>query len=293
LKIYCERQVIITVKLVTDSTSYIGKETQDDLDINVVNLSVNFPDEVFDETIVSYEYFYNKIERDNVIPTSSQPPLGDICRVFRDLVAKGNDVLGIFISSQMSGTHDSAKSAKEIVLKEFPDSRIEIIDSKTNCMALGLQVVEAAKAAQLGKTIDDVMEIALDIRKKVRFYFVPATLDYLIKGGRIGGASALIGSLLSIRPILYVNDGVTDVLTKVRGSGKAKDKLIEKLQEDVKRLGLKHLLVHNIHDPLQGEEFAARLGRQFKREVESMSIGPVIGAHVGPGAIGIVYSTDN
>ena len=207
---------IIAVKLVTDSTSYIDQSTQKELDITVVNLSVHFPDVSFDETSVEYDDFYQKIQRDNVIPTSSQPTIGQVCDAFRKIVMSGDEVLGIFISAQMSGTYESALTAKSIILEEYPHASIEIVDSKTNCMALGLQVVEAAKAARAGKTMEEVLDTAEQFRNKVRFYFVPATLEYLIKGGRIGGAAAIIGSILQVRPILFVNDGVTDIFAKVR-----------------------------------------------------------------------------
>ncbi|MGI6513613.1 MAG: DegV family protein [Syntrophomonadaceae bacterium] len=282
----------MAVKLVTDSTSYIDQATRDELGILVVNLSVHFPEVSYDETDIEYDEFYKKIERDNIIPTSSQPTIGQICEVFRKIVAGGDEVLGIFISAQMSGTYESALTARDIIREEYPDSRIEILDSKTNCMALGLQVVEAARAAQAGRTMEEVMEIANHIRHRVRFYFVPATLDYLIKGGRIGGAAALIGSVLRIRPILYVNNGVTDVFAKVRGTRKAVEKIFAQLHNDVKAYGLKHLLVHHINDEEHGRDIAARLSSFYNREVPLLSIGPVIGAHVGPGAVGVVYCTE-
>lgn len=282
----------MAVKLVTDSTSYIDETTKKDLDIQVVNLSVHFPDMSFDEVSVEYDDFYQKIEQDNVIPTSSQPTIGQVCDVFRKIVANGDDVLGIFISAQMSGTCESALTARDIILEEYPQARIEIMDSKTNCMALGLQVVEAARAAQAGKSLEEVIETANHVRNRVRFYFVPATLEYLIKGGRIGGAAAIIGSMLQIRPILYVNDGVTDIFAKVRGTRKAIEKIFAQLQKDAKAYGLKHLLVHHINDEKQGQELAAILSRLYNREVSALSIGPVIGAHVGPGAVGVVYCTE-
>jgi DegV family protein with EDD domain len=284
---------IIAVKLVTDSTSYIDQSTQKELDITVVNLSVHFPDVSFDETSVEYDDFYQKIQRDNVIPTSSQPTIGQVCDAFRKIVMSGDEVLGIFISAQMSGTYESALTAKSIILEEYPHASIEIVDSKTNCMALGLQVVEAAKAARAGKTMEEVMETAEQIRNKVRFYFVPATLEYLIKGGRMGGAAAIIGSILQVRPILFVNDGVTDIFAKVRGTRKAIERILSQLHQDAKAYGLKHLLVHHIHDERQGHEIAANLSRLYNREVPLLSIGPVIGAHVGPGAVGVVYCTEH
>ncbi len=283
----------MAVKLVTDSTSYIDQTTQAQLDIKLVHLSVNFPDESFDETTVAYDYFYQKIEKDGHIPTSSQPTLGAIYEAFKEIVKQGNEVLGIFLSAKMSGTYDSALSAKKMVLEEYPQASIEIMDSKTNSMALGLQVIEAAIAAQAGKLMDEVLETAHYYRERVHFYFVPATLQYLIKGGRIGGASAIIGSLLQIRPILYVNDGMTDVFDRVRGTAKAVKRMLQILEDDAKKYGLKHLLVHHINDEIRGQELADHLSQLYKRPVQLLPLGPVIGCHVGPGTVAIVYTTEN
>lgn len=282
----------MTVKLVTDSTSYIQDQTLQDLDIKIVSLAVSFPDGSFDEDTVDYNDFYERIQREGIIPTSSQPSVGTIIDTFREIILRGEEVLGIFISAKMSGTYECALQAKKALLEEYPQACIEVLDSKTNCMALGLQVVEAAAAAQAGKKMEEVMQIAQDIRDKVRFYFVPATLDYLIKGGRIGGASALLGSLLKIRPILYVNDGMTDVEEKVRGTKAAIKRIMQLLQQDAAKYGLKHLLVHHIHDYERGMELAHNLSHLYQRQVSAYSIGPVIGLHVGPGTVGVVYCTE-
>ena len=282
----------MAVKIITDSTSYISADVKKDLDIKTVHLSVHFPDESFDETTVDYDYFYKKIETDNIIPTSSQPSLGQIYNAFKDVVEKGEEVLGIFISAKMSNTYDTALSAKKMIKDKYPQASIEIIDSRTNCMAMGVQVIEAAMAAAAGKRMDEITATVNGIMRKVHFYFVPASLKYLIRGGRIGGASALIGSLLKIRPILYVNNGMTDVLDKVRGTRLAVKRMLHLLNRETKRYGLKHLIVHNIHDEIRGNELAETLSKHYNREVLSLPIGPVIGSHVGPGTIGVVFSTD-
>ncbi len=282
----------MTVKLVTDSTSYIEEKTKKDLDIKIINLSVNFPDESFEEDAVDYDHFYEKVKREGVIPTSSQPSLGIIHDTFKEIIIRGEEVLGIFISAKMSGTYESALHAKKMLLEEYPGACIEIMDSKTNCMALGLQVVEAAIAAKAGKKMEEVIQTAQQIRERVRFYFVPASLEYLIKGGRIGGASALLGSLLKIRPILYVNDGMTDVKEKVRGTRAAIKRIVDMLHEDASKYGLKHLLVHHIHDYQRASELAESLSQYYHREVTASPIGPVIGLHVGPGTLAVVYCTE-
>lgn len=207
------------IKVISDSTSYINVKTQRELDIDLIPLSVQFPDESFLETEVDYDYFYKKVEQTGIIPTSSQPSLGLIMDKFREIVSRGDEVLAIFISSAMSGTYATALKAKEKVLQEFPHAVIEIMDSYTNCMALGMQVVAAAREAKMGKNMTTALQAAHFVREHVRFYFVPETLEYLKKGGRIGTASALLGSILQIRPILTVDmkKGMTHLTEKVRG----------------------------------------------------------------------------
>lgn len=141
----------MTVKIVSDSTSYIDASVQRELDIAIIPLSVSFPDESFKETEVDYDYFYSKIEREGIIPTSSQPAQGEIQEVFTNIVARGEEVLAIFLSSDMSGTYHSALIAKYMIMQEYPAARIEVIDSRTNCLAMGLTVMAAAQAAQAGK----------------------------------------------------------------------------------------------------------------------------------------------
>lgn len=171
----------MAIKIISDSTAYINGETQRELDIRIIPLSVHFKDESFKETEVDYDYFYNKIESTGCIPTSSQPSLGEIHENFRQIVARGDEILGIFISSTMSGTWATALKAKEMILHEFPDAQIEIMDSYTNCMAMGLQVLAAARLAQAGESFKTVLEAAQNTRDRVRFYFVPETLEYLRK----------------------------------------------------------------------------------------------------------------
>lgn len=282
----------MAVKLVTDSTAYIDNQTQQQLEIEVIPLSVNFLDESFKETEVSYEYFYNKLADSAAIPTSSQPSPGDFYSAFNNLLAQGHAVLGIFISADMSGTYLSALGAKERILQENPAAQIEILDSRTNSLALGLPVIAAAKAAQEGKTLAEVAELARHMIKRMHFYFVPANLEYLKKGGRIGGAAALIGSVLNIKPILYVNQGTVAVWEKVRGSRAATERLLRLLEQESQTRGLKEIVVHHINVPERASELAQDLSQRYGLAVSVAPIGPVIGLHVGPGAIGFVFCTE-
>ncbi|QGT99580.1 DegV family protein [Candidatus Syntrophocurvum alkaliphilum] len=282
----------MAIKVVTDSTSYIENSLIKELDITIVPLSVNFPDESFKENEVDHEYFYRKIKTTGIIPTSSQPSQGSIISIFENIVSNGNEIVAIFLSSDMSGTYETAISARDIVLEDYPHAKIEVLDGRTNSMALGLPVIEAARAALSGQKFDEIVDLAKYMIKRVHFYFAPETLEFLKKGGRIGGASALLGSILNIKPVLFVENGKTAVLKKARGSKAAIEAMLERLDNDYKTNGLKHILVHHINCHEKAKEIADKICDKYDFTVPVVPIGPVIGLHVGPGAIGIVYCTE-
>lgn len=279
------------VKIITDSTSYIPQNLIGFMDIEIISLNVSLEDKHFREMDISSEYFYGELEKLKTFPKSSQPEIGEMLSLFRDNLSDGNSVLGIFLSSEMSGTYQSALLAKNMILEEFSNGNIEILDSKSNCMQLGWMVLEAAKEAKRGFDLNKCVEKALLMRERTRFVFAPKNLDYLKMGGRIGGASAFLGSLLKIVPILTVKDGKTDVITKVRSSKKAISKIVEIMKIDVEKFGLGEVVVHHI----QNEEMAKFVINELKAiGIDAIigEIGAVIGTHVGPGAIGLAYYTE-
>ena len=282
----------MSIKIVTDSTSYIDPAVQKEFDITIIPLSRHFPDETFKETEADYEYFYNKIDREGIIPTSSQPAQGEIQEVFTNIIEQGHEVMAIFLSSDMSGTYHSSLAAKEIILQERPEAKIEILDSRTNSMAMGLIVLAAARLAQEGKFLAEVVEAARETMKRVKFYFVPAGLDYLKKGGRIGGAAALLGSILQIRPILFVKDGQTDLFERVRGTRASIERMLNLLDNDIKAYGLRNVIVQHISCYDKAAELAHTIKTRYGLGVAVLPIGPVIGLHVGPGSLAIIYVTE-
>jgi DegV family protein with EDD domain len=282
----------MAVKILTDSTSYIANNVLEELDIRRISLSVKFEDEAFKEIDIDNESFYDKMGRKG-IPVSSQPSVGEMKEEMIKVVENGDSLLCVFISSEMSGTYSSAHMVREMVLEEYPQAQIEIIDSRSNCMQLGYAAIVAARAAEEGKPLQEVKTAAEANIRRSRFLFIPDTLQYLKKGGRIGTAGALLGSILKIIPILTVEDGKTSVLTKVRTKKNAAAAMVEKMISDVNTYGIGEISIHHIDCISEAKELVSMIKEKLGSEIDMQicDIGPVIGLHVGPGAIGIVYYT--
>ena len=281
----------MAIKIVTDSTSYIPEEFINKYDISVVSLNVIMNGESIREVDLDNETFYSKMEESTEITSSSQPSPDEIYNTFENIIKEGNSIVGIFISSDMSGTVSSANLIKNMLLEKYPTAHIEIVDSRSNCMQMGYVAIEAAKAAAAGKSMEEVIDVCTSVINNSRFLFTPDTLDYLKKGGRIGGASALLGTLFQIKPILTVCDGKTTVFTKVRTKKKAVDTLVTTLVNDLQGKELGGVIVHHINCQDEGLSLAAKIKKQLGVDVQIDTIGPIIGLHVGPGSIGVAYFT--
>lgn len=280
----------MAVHVLTDSTCYIGEELKKSLDISIVSLNVTFDNDNFKETEINNENFYKMMD-ERGIPISSQPTVADLYSEMKEVTDKSDSLLCVFLSSSMSGTYSTAHIAKDMILEDNQNAEIEILDSKSNCMQLGFAAVVAARAAKEGKNLNEVKRICEDNIKRSRFLFIPDNLVYLRKGGRIGGASALIGTILKIIPILTVENGVTTVFSKVRTKKKAIEKMIEKVLQDIDLYGLGEIVVHHINCYEDAKILAEHISKLLNIGVNILDIGPVIGLHVGPGAIGIAYYT--
>lgn len=281
----------MSVKIITDSTSYIPEEYKKKYDIKVVSLNVIMNGKSFREVELDNIEFCEYMEAAGDIPTSSQPSLEEMYDAFEEEVKLGNDVIGIFISSKMSGAFSSANLVKNMILEKYPNAKIEIIDSMTNCMQMGYQVLQAARLAKEGKKLKEIIDISIETREHSKFLFFPDTLQYLKKGGRIGNASALIGTILQIKPILTVQDGVTTVFDKVRTKKRAINTIVEKVMKDIEEKQLGEVIVHHINCEKEGKALAKILEEKIHIPVKIQTIGPIIGLHVGPGSIGVAYYT--
>ena len=281
----------MAIKIVTDSTSYIADEYIKKYDINIVSLNVIINGVSSREVDIENEVFYEEIRNSKEIPKSSQPIPNEMLNTFKEIVKDGDSIVGIFLSSKMSGTYSNANMIKDMILEDYPDADIHILDSKTNCMQMGFAVIEAARTASEGKSINEVINAANHVINNSRFLFTPETLEYLKKGGRIGGAAALFGNVLQIKPILTVVNGETSVFKKVRTRKKAIEEIVKTVLEEIEAKGLGDIVVHHINCQEDGLKLAKALENKLGKKVEIQSIGPVIGVHVGPGSIGIAYYT--
>jgi len=279
------------IKVVTDSTGYLENKITKELDITILSLRVEFRQNTFREVELENKEFYKMMEKRGV-PKSSQPAIGEFIEAFESIIKEGNEILGIFLSQKMSGTLSTAMMAKEMVLKDYPDATIELMDSESNCMQLGFAVEAGAKAAKAGKSITEAMEAVKDMIKRSRFLFVPKNLKYLQAGGRIGKANALIGGLLNIIPILTVENGETTIYKKVRRKKKAVNEMIAKVKADHQDKTVKEIVIHHIDAFQEAEKLAESIQEGIAVPTRVLDIGPVIGLHVGPGAIGIAYHTE-
>lgn len=280
------------IKIYTDSTSYIPQHLLDQHRINVFPLSVSLDGKSFVETEISNEDFFAMVRQSDQFPKSSQPSVESMIEHFREDAAAGHSVVAVLISSKMSGTYQTALMARQMVIDDYPDARIEIVDSQSNCMQLGVAVLAGAEAIDAGADMDGVLDAIHATIKRSRFIFIPENLEFLEKGGRIGKANALLGNILSIIPILTVQYGETTSMAKVRTKKRAIGKLIDILMKDIEELGIQKITVHHIDCLDEAKKLIVKLKENVDFLIETCSIGPVIGAHVGPGALGIVYVTD-
>jgi DegV family protein with EDD domain len=277
------------VALVTDSTAYLPPDTLARLDIHVVPLYVVFGAErtVPEVEITDYPAFFEELRRAETLPSTSQPSVGDFTSVYEPLLAAGREVVSVHISGGLSGTPEAARQAKEALERDGKGGeRIEVIDSTTAAGGLGFMVLAAAKAAGEGKSAAEVAEHVRRARADLKLWFVIDTLEFLKRGGRIGAASAWIGSTLKVKPILTVENEMTPV-ERVRTSGRALERMVDYARQR-KDSGADAWSAQHINAPDALEELIDRCSEVYGRPPTIISeIGPVLSAHTGPGLLGM------
>ena len=276
---------------VTDSTAYIPASQVKQFDITVIPQVLIWDEQtLLDGIDIQPTAFYERMRESKTMPTTSQATIGAFKEAFEPLVEAGRPILAILISNKLSGTIQSAEQAKA----EFPEATIVIIDSEAAAMAMGFQVLAAARAAGEGKSFEEVTEIARQAKLQTGVVLVVDTLEYLHRGGRIGGASRLLGTVLNLKPILELQDGVIEAVDRVRTRSKAQARLLDILEERIDgRPNLRLAVVHAAAEQQARELLEVAANRLNPMETVFSEVSPVVGAHVGPGTLGLCYSVES
>lgn len=275
----------MTVRIVTDSSCDLPQELADSLGVTIVPLSVRFGDtEYIDRTTITTDEFWAKCAQSPVLPETAAPAPGQFKKVYEDLVADGaTAVVVIALSSSLSATMQSAELAAKDVAGAID---VRIVDSRNASMGLGLTVLDCAEAARKGATADEIVALAESLIPRTHVFGALDTLENLKKGGRIGGAKAMLASALSIKPLIEVRNGLVEEAGKQRTRSKALAFLVDVLKQHdgkLERVGILHAQCADI------DAFVQSVKSVYSGEVIVGDIGAVIGTHAGVGTIGIAF----
>lgn len=281
------------VRIVTDSTADIPAELREKLGIETVPLKVSFGEESFiDGVTITPEAFYQKLVESSIMPITSQPSPMEFLDMYKKLAEDDpeTEIISIHLSSVMSGTYQSAVLAKSMLEDEEGNkATVHVVDSRSASYGIGAQVIAAAEAAAAGKSAEEILSLIEQVRRDTLIFFMVDTLEYLQKGGRIGKASALIGSLLNIKPILTIDDeGYVSSIDKVRGQKKALARIVELMNKDLANKAKIRLKLAHVRNPEAAETLKQLIGENFEvQSCDNWMIGPVIVSHTGPGLVAI------
>ena len=277
----------MTVKIVTDSTADIPAKLAKELDINVVPQILVFGDKTYRDRIdITNEEFYKKLLNEPTYPHTSQPSPQDFVDIFTTLCKQKPDgIISILISTKLSGTINSAEQARKIVKSDCP---IEIIDSQTVAMAIGVIVIAAARMAKAGKSMSEITDAVTKMIPNVKLLILFDTLEFLAKGGRIGKVKSLLGSILNVKPMVTVKDGELVPMGQVRNRSKGKEKLLDSVK-NIK--DIEDIAVIYSTTPDEANELADSITGFQREKIYVVQVGPVLAAHAGPGVLGIGVRT--
>ena len=277
------------VALVTDSTSYIPKEIREKYPITVVPQVVIWEGVSYeDDVTITTDQFYSRLRTAKVMPTTSQVSVINMHKAFSTLLEQGYEVLGMFVSSKLSGTYQSGVLGRDQLTSG--KEKVEIMDSETTAMALGFQVLAVARAALDGASMADCRALAEKSRAHTGVYLTVETLEFLHRGGRIGGAQRFLGTALNLKPILAVEGGRVEPVERVRTRGKALDRVVEVVAE--KCAGKSPVRMATLHaDSPNDAKYMLEKIKSMVNPIETIfaAVSPAVGANAGPGTVGLAY----
>jgi DegV family protein with EDD domain len=275
------------VVVVTDSTAYIPPELIKEYGMQVAPLAVIWDGKTLhDDVDITPSEFYARLKNSKSLPTTSQTTPEEFRNIFSPILAEGKSILGVFISSTLSGTIDSAMQVK----KAMPTAPIEIVDSRSSAMALGFVALAAARAVKSGASMAEAAEIARRAAELSNLIFVVDTLEFLHRGGRIGGAKRFLGTALNLKPLLTVVDGKIEALESVRTKAKATERMLDLVEQRIGNRRPLRLSPLHAGSPAEARVLMKAAQEKFHPDECILSeVSPAIGAHVGPGTVGIAW----
>ncbi len=278
------------VAVVTDSTAYLPAEMSSGYPIFSTPLQVIWDEQIFRDGIdIQPGEFYQRLQQSKTMPTTSQATPAALTDLYGRLLNEDYQIISIHISSKLSGTLDSAVQARE----NFPGAPIALIDSETTAMPMGFQVMSVARIAAQGATLQECISLANEAKSRTGVFFVVTTLEFLHRGGRIGGAAAFLGTALNLKPILKIHDGKVDAVERVRTASKAIDRMLTLFQEQVGARRPVRIAALHANAPEEAskvlERARALFGTHEVSDAVLSPISPVLGTHTGPGCVGLAF----
>lgn len=275
------------IRIVIDSTSDVTQDIIDKYDLKVVPLTVNFENESYlDKVELSTSEFFHKLVNSEKLPTTSQANPGAFVEAFSEVLMEGDQVLGIFVASEFSGTYDSARIAKDMI----GNDNIRLVDSKSVCLGTFSLILEAIELVNKNKSIDEIVDELEKVKGKIVAVAGLDTLKYLEKGGRLSKGQAVVGTLLNIKPILEIKDGKLEVIEKIRGKNKTIKWIDEWIEKNNFDLSNKTVLLFYAQNYEQLKALRETIEEKYKiKNIIEQEIGAVIGTHAGPGVLGIGF----
>lgn len=273
------------IAILTDSGAYVPGELLEQYDIHVIPLVVLWGKETLRDGVdITVEKFHERLQQDAVHPTTTQPNPDDFARMYAELAGDYDGIVAVLISSNLSGTYNSATTAAA----EFDAVPVRIVDTRSTSMGEGFAVLAAARAAAAGKSIDEIAAAAEAAAAGSHVMFAVDTLEYLHKGGRIGGAARLLGTALSLKPLLHLEDGRVEALERVRTKQKAVNRMVELTSMQTNGQAVRLAVIH-ANAPDEAEQLKQVAEVAFNcAETYTADLSPAIAVHAGPGTLGLV-----
>lgn len=276
------------ITVVTDSSASLPAEIKTRLGICVIPLLLIWDNDCYLDGVDIYpREFYQRLKSSTSLPSSTQPSVEEFKLFFQECAKESDAIVSVLASSKISGTVDSALAAKEFI----PDCSIHVVDSGFSAMGQGLIAMAAARAAAEGNPVDQVVAAAEKMREIVNLLFVVDTLEYLHKGGRIGGAKRLLGTALNIKPILHFENGLIEPLSQTRTKKKAVDEMLNIADERLGGRKMAEAAIVHVDCLEEGISLVDLVRNRFNPSNTYISdVSPVVGTHVGPGGLGLAFS---